>query len=315
VARDEEKPAFEDLVAPYRAELHAHCYRMLGSVHDADDALQDALLGAWRGFAGFEGRSSLRSWLYRVSTNACLQLIAQRPKRLLAADYRAADAPDAGLDDLVHEPVWLEPYPTDPSAKYESLECVELAFVAALQHLPPTQRAVLILREVLGFSAAEVAEQFSTTIAAVDSALQRARRALEQRVPPTSQQVTLRELGDAGQRELVQRFMSAWEQADVRSLLELLARDATFSMPPIPNWFQGREDVGRFFAERIFATAWRLRPMKANGQLAFACYQGPSFRLGAMNVITLEGRSIVALTGFLDPAVHARFGLPIALPG
>jgi RNA polymerase sigma-70 factor (ECF subfamily) len=313
--KDEDKPAFEDLVAPYRTELHAHCYRMLGSVHDADDALQDALLGAWRGFGGFEGRASLRSWLYRVTTNACLQLIAQRPKRLLAADYRAADAPDAPLEDLVHEPVWLEPYPTDPYAKYESLERVELAFVAALQHLPPTQRAVLILREVLGLSAAEVAEEFSTSPAAVESALQRARSALEQRVPPTSQQVTLRELGDTGQRELVQRFIFAWERADVTGLMELLAHDASFSMPPIPNWFQGREDIGRFFAERIFATAWRLRPLRANGQLAFACYQGPAFRLGALNVVTLSGRSIVALTGFLDPAVYARFGLPATLSG
>jgi hypothetical protein len=211
--------------------------------------------------------------------------------------------------------VWLEPYPTDPRGNFESLEGVELPFVAALQHLPPTHRAVFILREVLGFTAADVAEQFSTTPAAVARALQRARGAVDQRVPPTSQQVILRELGEAARRELAQRFVHAWEHWDTIELLELLGVDVTFSMSPIPNWFQGRENVGRFFAERVFANAWRLHPVNANGQLAFACYQGPEFRLSAMNVVTLSGRSIVSITGFLDPAVHARFGLPTTWPG
>jgi RNA polymerase sigma-70 factor (ECF subfamily) len=301
--------SFEELVAPFRAELHAHCYRMLGSVHDADDALQDALVGAWRGLKGFEGRGSLRSWLYRITTNACLQLIAQRPRRLLSADYGPA-ASGVDVDRFVEGPVWIEPYPDDPQASYEQREGVELAFVAALQHLPATQRAVLILREVLDMAAAEVAGVLDTTVASVNSTLQRARKSVEERVPSRSQQATLRDLGEEAQRELVASFMSAWERADVDAILAMLARDARFTMPPIPTWFDGPDHVRRFMSERMFATAWRLRPLRASGQLAFACYQGPDFKLGALNVITLRERRIVEMTGFLDPAVHARFGLP-----
>jgi RNA polymerase sigma-70 factor (ECF subfamily) len=299
--------AFEAMVAPYRAELHAHCYRMLGSVQDADDALQDTMLSAWRGFEGFEGRGTIRAWLYRIATNACLEHIAKRPKRLLAADYHPAYAPDSALEPPVLEQVWLEPYPNDPEVKYERLESIELAYVAALQHLPANQRAALLLRDVLGFAASEVAEQLKTTVVSVESALQRARKTIEQSVPPESQQATLRGLGDAGQREMVERFMGAWERRDVGALMALLTEDARFMMPPIPNWFDGRDNVGRFFADRIFATPWQLRPLRANGQLAFACYQGPDFRLGAINVITLRGRAIAELTGFLDPAVHEHF--------
>jgi RNA polymerase sigma-70 factor (TIGR02960 family) len=306
----EDRAAFDEMVAPHRAELHAHCYRMLGSVHDADDALQDALLGAWKGLAGFAGRSSLRTWLYKVATNACLQLLARRPRRLLATDHRPSPAAGTELEEPVMEPIWLEPYPDDPQASYEARESVELAFVAALQHLPATQRAALILRDVLGFAAAEVAELLETTVAAVNSAHQRARASLDERAPARSQQATLRELGDAGQRELVASYVQAWARADVDALLDLLARDVRFSMPPIPSWFDGRDHVGRFFAERVFATPWRLVPTRASGQLAFACYQGPEFRLGALNVITLRERSIVQMTGFLDPTVHARFRLP-----
>ncbi len=300
---------FDELVAPYRAELHAHCYRMLGSLSDADDALQDALLGAWRGSGGFEGRSSLRSWLYRIATNACLQLIAQRPKRLLAADYRDAAAPGSDVEPPAESVAWLEPYPDDPHATFERRESVELAFAAALQHIPATQRAALILCEVLGFAAAEVAELLQTTTASVTSALQRARASVAQRVPTVSQQATLRELGEAGQRELVTSFVDAWARADVAAILALLVDDARFTMPPIPTWFAGREAIGRFMAERMFATAWRLVPLRVSGQLAFACYQGPEFRLGALNVLTLRERKIVEMTAFLDPAVHARFGL------
>jgi len=299
---------FGALVAPYRAELHAHCYRMLGSVHDADDALQDALLGAWRGFAGFEGRSSLRSWLYRIATNACLQRIAKRPKRVLAVEHREAAA-GVEIEPPVESVAWLEPYPDDPEASYERRESVELAFVAALQHVPATQRAALILCEVLGFSAAEVAALLETTIASVNSALQRARASLAQRVPKPSQQATLRELGDDRQRVLVTSFVEAWARADVDAILALLVDDARFSMPPIPTWFAGRAAIGRFMSERMFATAWRLVPTRASGQLAFACYQGPEFRLGALNVLTLRGAKIAELTAFLDPAIHARLGL------
>jgi RNA polymerase sigma-70 factor (TIGR02960 family) len=283
---------------------------MLGSPTEADDALQEAMLGAWRGMAGFEGRSSLRSWLYTVATNACLRRIAERPKRLLAYEYGPSAAPDAAIEAIVDGEVWVEPYPDEPALRYEALESVELAFVAALQHLPATQRAVLVLREVLGFSAVEVAEQLELTSAAVESALQRARVTVAQRVPPKSQQATLRDLGESAQRELVRRFTLAWEQADIEGLVRLLAQDVKFTMPPLPNWFDGQANVARFFAERVFTTPWRLRPLRASGQLAFACYQGPDFRLGALNVLTLRGQFIAELTGFLDPAIHFKFRLP-----
>jgi RNA polymerase sigma-70 factor (TIGR02960 family) len=315
-ARGDDGAAFGRLVEPYRAELHAHCYRLLGSVQDAEDALQDALLGAWRGLAGFEGRSSLRAWLYRITTNACLRLARRRPRRLLSADLGPAFDQVDDLGEAVAEPVWLEPYPT-PEGRYELRESVELAFVAALQHLPATQRAVLILREVLGFSAAEVAGILDTSPASVNSALQRARKAVHQRVPHPSQQAELEALGADGRRELVDAFVAAFERADVAAILELLAADARFAMPPLPAWFSGREAIGRFLAERVFATPWRLLPVRANGQLAFACYQGEEgdprggrFRLGAINVLGLRAGRVAELTGFLDPALHRHFGLP-----
>ena len=283
-------------------------------MQDAEDALQDALLGAWRGLAGFEGRSSLRAWLYRITTNACLRLLRRRPRRLLSADYGPAFDQVDDLGEPVAEPVWLEPYPT-PEGRWELRESVELAFVAALQHLPATQRAVLILREVLGFSAAEVAGILDTSPAAVNSALQRARRAVDERVPHPSQQAELDALGPDGRRELVDAFVAAWERADVAALLELLADDARFTMPPLPAWFSGRAGIGRFLAGRMFATPWRLVPISANGQLAFACYQGHAqgagrFRLGAINVVGLRGGRVAELAGFIDPALHRHFGLP-----
>ena len=212
-ARGGDEDAFRRLVEPHRGELHAHCYRMLGSVHDAEDALQDALLRAWRGLARFEGRSSLRSWLYTIATNTCLDLIERRPKRVLPVDYGPAADPHDGPGEPLVESVWVEPYPDEklgvedgyaaPEARYEQRESVELAFIAALQHLPANQRAVLILREVLGFSAKEVADTLDTTTASVNSALQRARATVDERLPEQSQQATLRALGDDDLREVV----------------------------------------------------------------------------------------------------------------
>lgn len=324
-ARSGDAAAFDQLVAGYRDELTAHCYRMLGSPHDAEDALQESLLSAWRGLAGFEGRSSLRTWLYRISTNACLRLSAQRPRRLLSPYHGPPRRDTADLGAPVTGPVWLEPWPDDvpadapgPAASYLRREGVELAFVAALQHLPPSQRAVLILREVLAYSAGEVAQILDTTPVAVNSALQRARKAVEERVPPVPQQAELATLGADGQRELVDAFVAAWERADVDAIVALLADEVRFTMPPLPAWFDGRENVGRFLAERVFATAWRLVPMRANGQLAFACYQQDPddrrLRLGAINVLSVRAGQIAEIAGFLDPDVHRRFGLPVELP-
>jgi RNA polymerase sigma-70 factor (TIGR02960 family) len=327
-ARRGDGGAFERLVSPYRGELHVHCYRMLGSVQDAEDALQDALLGAWRGLPGFAGRSSLRSWLYRIATNACLKLGGRRSNRLLPLDVFPARETTHDLGDPMSEVSWLEPYPEtmlertasagDPGARYELRESVELAFVAALQHLPATQRAVLILREVLAFSATEVAEILDTTVPAVNSALQRARTRLEERVAGESQQATLRALGESRQRELAEAFVGAMERADVAAILDLLVEDARFTMPPLPAWFNGRDAIGRFMRERMFETPWRLISLSANGQLAFACYQGtpdgPPFRIGALTVLTLRGEKIAELTAFLDPAMYQLFGLAGELP-
>jgi RNA polymerase sigma-70 factor (TIGR02960 family) len=305
---------FERSVAAYRGELVAHGYRMLGSVHDAEDAVQEALLGAWRGYAGFEGRSSLRAWLYRITTNACLRLIARRPARVLTPDYCSPLVDTADLGEPVPGPIWLEPWPDDPAAAVVRRESVELAFVAALQHLPGTQRAVLILREVLEYSAAEVAEMLDTTVVSVNSALQRARKAVDERVPDVSQQAELDALGADGQRRLLDGLVAAWERADVPALLRLLTDDARFTMPPLPAWFDGRAAVGRFLRERMFQTRWRLLPIRANGQLAVACYQrtlpAGAFRLSAINVLQVRDGRIAQLTGFIDPGVLPLFGLP-----
>src|SRR3954449_962220 len=234
-ARGGDEDAYAQLLEPYRGELHAHCYRMLASVHDAEDALQDASLRAWRGLARFEGRSSLRSWLYTIATNTCLNLIAKRPKRVLPIDYGPATDPHEGLGMPLSETVWVEPYPDEtiglqdgfaaPEARYEQRESVELAFVAALQHLPATQRAVLILREVLGFSAAEVAETLETTVASVNSALQRARKTVDEKLPERSQQQTLRALGDEKLQEIVDAYMDAMVRGDVPRVVSMLAED------------------------------------------------------------------------------------------
>jgi RNA polymerase sigma-70 factor (ECF subfamily) len=320
-----DEDAFRRLVEPHRAELHAHCYRMLGSLHDAEDALQEALLRAWRGLCQFEGRSALRRWLYRITTNACLNALARRPKRVLPIDYGPpADEPGMPLSD----PVWLEPYPDEtlgledgyaaPDARYEQREAVELAFVAALQHLPPRQRAVLVLREVLGFSAKEVSESLGTTVASVNSALQRARKTVDERLPEKSQQATMRSLGDERVREIVQNFVHAFEQGDIDAIVGLLAEDATFEMPPSPTWYRGRDAV---------ADSWlmpggpppRLRymPTRANGQPALGTYVLEAERSRyvpiALDVLTLRGTRIADITAFRTPEIFSHFGLPAEL--
>jgi RNA polymerase sigma-70 factor (ECF subfamily) len=314
-ARGGDEDAYGRLVQQYRSELHAHCYRMLGSVHDAEDALQDALLRAWRGLARFEGRSSLRSWLYTIATNTCLNLIARRPKRVLPIDYGPAADPHDGPGEPVVESVWVEPYPDErlglegglaaPEARYELRESVELAFVAALQHLPPNQRAVLILREVLGFSAREVADSLETTVASVNSALQRARKTVDDRLPEQSQQATLRSLGDEGLREVVGCYVEAWERGDVEAVVGMLTEDATFAMPPLGTWFRGRDAINVFLAGWPLSGQWRWRPVqvRANGQVALAFYswdpEERSYLPFALNVLTLRGAQVSNVTAFI----------------
>ena len=329
-ARAGDHGAFERLLAPYGAELHAHCYRMLGSVHDAEDALQEALLRAWRGLSRFEGRSAVRSWLYRIATNACLRVIERRPQRVLPIDYGPPADPHGEPGEPMIESVWVEPYPDEslslqdrfatPEARYEQLESVELAFVAALQYLPARQRAVLILRDVLGFSAHEVAAMLRASPVSVDSALQRAHRSVDERLPDRSQQATLRALGDQRLTDLVAVYVDAWERGDVEAVAALLAEDALMAMPPLASWYQGRDAVARFLARRVLAGAnpWRLQPTRANGQLALAQYiwdpEKALFAPHGIAVLTLRGEQIAEITAFLEPEAVAPFGLVEGLP-
>lgn len=313
-ARRGDEAAYAQLVGLYERELEAHCYRMLGSVHDAEDALQEALLRAWRALPRFEGRSSLRSWLYRIATNTCLDVIGKRPKRVLPHDYGPATDPALGPGDPVAERVWIEPYPDErlpdeveagPDARYEQREAVELAFVAALQLLPATQRAVLILREVLGYSAKETAATLETSVASVNSALQRARATLAERAPEHSQQETLRQLGDERVTRIVEEYMRAWERNDVDAVVSMLAEDATFAMPPLASWFAPRERIAEFLAFSPLSGAWDWRPLRvrANGQEALAYYAWDP-ELGcympfALNVLTFAGERIADVTAFI----------------
>jgi RNA polymerase sigma-70 factor (ECF subfamily) len=325
VARRGDEAAFASLIAPYRLELHAHCYRMLGSVHDAEDALQEALLRAWRGLARFEGRSSLRSWLYRIATNACLRALERRPQRVLPVDYGPPADPHDELAAPLIESVWVEPYPDDedelaaPEARYERRESIELAFVAALQHLPGRQRAALILRDVLGFSAREVADTLDATPASVDSLLQRAHKSVEERLPAQSQQATLRTIGDERLSELVGGYVDAWERGDIDAVVAMLAEDARITMPPIPTWFRGRDAVAAFLTERVLAGEGprRLLPVRANGSPAFGQYSWDEERgrlvAHGITVLTFVGEQIQEMIAFLTPEAFARFGLPSEL--
>ena len=329
-ARQGDEDAYGRLVWPYRAELQAHCYRMLGSVTDAEDALQETLLRAWRGLRGFEARSSLRSWLYKIATNACLKAIERRPKRVLPIDYSPAADPHDGPAEPVTESVWLEPYPDrklgleggllGPDARYEQREGVELAFTAALQQLPARQRAVLILRDVLGYSARETAEALETTPVSVDSALQRAHKTIDERVPKQSQQATLRSLGDATLGDIVERFVAAWERNDVEAVVAMLTEDARMTMPPLPSWYSGREAAASFLRGWALSERkrWRLVPASANAQPAFGGYtrdeQTGIFMPHSVKVLTLRGAEIEEITAFLTPDAFRHFGLPEQIP-
>jgi RNA polymerase sigma-70 factor (ECF subfamily) len=321
-ARDGGERAFTRLVEPHRGELHAHCYRMLGSVQDAEDALQEALLRAWRGVGRFEGRSSLRSWLYTIATNTCLSAIERRPKRVLPIDYARATGPHVAPGEPIVEAVWLEPYPDEtlgledgfaaPEASYERRESVELAFIAALQHLPGVQRAVLILREVLGFSAKEVARTLDTSVAAVNSALQRARAAVADRVPEQSQQATLRALGDEQVKDIVARYVDAWERCDVEAFAAMLSEDATFTMPPLASWYHGREAIAQWAAAWPLSGTWRWRTITthASGQPAIGFYafhaESGRHRAFALNVLTLRGGEVSSVSAFIARSAEPR---------
>lgn len=309
---------FGALVAPFRRELHAHCYRMLGTLPDADDALQETLLRAWRGLEGFEGRSSMRTWLYRIATNVCLSMIGRHRSQALPIDLAAASSPATA--EWVTGGGWLDPYPTGategPEQAAERRETLELAFMAALQHLSPSQRAALVLREVLRFSSREVADMLGTTVAAVNSSLQRARRDVRARLPTSNQQSELRRLdGEVG--ALARAYVEAWELGDVGAVVGLLTAEATFQMPPFQVWFRGRDAIAEFLPLGPLRDRWKMLPTRANGQLAFACYAAGSatgeFAAHSIDVVEVRGRRISSITAFLRPDLITRFGHPLTL--
>jgi RNA polymerase sigma-70 factor, ECF subfamily len=326
----DEPNGFADLVELHRAELHAHCYRMLASVHDADDALQETLLRAWRGSAGLREASSARAWLYAIATNVCLTELQRRSRRALPHDYGPAAEPHTPPGQPVADSAWIEPYPdqaigltaggSTPESTIEQREGVELAFVAALQHLAANQRAVLILREVLGFSAQEAATILQTTVASVNSALQRARTAVRERVPERSQQVTLRSLGDRGLREVVDRYVDAWERCDVDAFTGLLAADATFAMPPLSTWYTPRDTIAMWARQSSMSGLWRWRAVRttANAQPALAFYVSQQadgeYLPFALCVLSLRDALVSDVTAFIvrsieatDPKAYERF--------
>ena len=322
--------AFGQLVDPYRRELQVYCYRFLGSVADAEDALQDTLLSAWQGLPGFEGRASVRTWLYRVASSRCLDALRSARRR------PPASPPPEEMKELVPpeptrlgELLWLEPYPDamlegladtapGPEARYEAMESISLAFVTALQLLPPRQRAVVILRDVLGFHAREAAAILDTSEESVTSALKRARAALERHQRSSPARESAPPPGSAAEQRLVDQLSAAFENADVDGIVALLTEDVWLTMPPLPLEYQGRELAARFLTATAFRPGWtaRLIPARANGQPAFGFYArdpqtGRFYTVGLM-VLTLSGAQISAMTRF-DPGILPRFGLPATL--
>jgi RNA polymerase sigma-70 factor (TIGR02960 family) len=307
-ARSGDADAFEQLVAPYRDELLAHCYRMLGSRHDAEDAVQESLVRAWRSVTRLDERGFVRAWLYKIATNRCLTAIERLARRELPFDVLPG-APDTEIS-------WLEPYPdTSPEARYLARESVELAFVATLQNLSAVQRAVLILREVLGFSAAEVADLLDTTTASVNSAMQRARKVID--TTGVSQQAVLRDLGPDGVEAIVTRWMDAWQAGDVDAIVAMLADDARFAMPPLPEWYRGPDAIRAFLTGGPLQSRWRFLPTSANGQIAFGTYfrddVTSAYLPGGLDVLTIGRGQVLEIVTFLS-ADLTDFGLPAMLP-
>jgi RNA polymerase sigma-70 factor (TIGR02960 family) len=320
-----DEAAFARLTAPYRHELQVHCYRILGSLQDAEDLLQETLLAAWRGLERFEGRSSLRTWLYTIATNRCINVLREGARRPQTAPGWAGDAPHPS--ESFAEIPWLEPYPDrlldgivdaapDPAARFEAKEAVALAFVSGLQHLAPRQRAVLVLRDVLGFHADEVAEMLAGSPASVNSALQRARATLERRLPPRHERLALPLSGP--ERDLVSRFADAFERDDIDGVIALLTEDALVSMPPEPEWHQGRPAIERFLRARHLARGprgWRFVPTGANRQPAFAYYiqTGETWVRSGLFVIGVRRDGIESITRFHDRGLLSRFDVPDTL--
>lgn len=317
--------AFEALVGPYRRELLVHCYRMLGSLHDAEDLVQETLLRAWENRATLTSPGSYRAWLYRIATNLCLNALTRVPRRSLPPGTHPQGDPTRPAPPRPREPIWLEPFPdelladphSDPQARALQRERITLAFLVALQRLTPAQRAILLLREVLEWPAVEVAEWLNLSVPAVNSALQRARRALHQLHEGSEAPL-------AGPRPhehtLLDRYVALWEQADIPGLVALLREDAWFTMPPIPAWFQGRAAIATLLSTRVFTPGrhWRLLPTRANGSPACGLYRREAeagiYQLFGLLVLVVVGEQIGSLVAFLDLSSLSSFALPLTLP-
>ncbi len=316
---------FARLADPFRPELLAHCYRMLGSVHEAEDQVQETMIRAWRSYGDFEGRASLRTWLYRIATNACLRALENGSRRPLPSGLGGpGEYPEAQLAPSRPEVPWLQPIPdalvsarsADPAEVVASRQSVRLALIAALQYLPARQRAVLILRDVLGWRAAEVADLLGTTTTAVNRLLQRARARLEQAAPDQDQ---MHEPADPADRVLLDRYATAFQNADVAAVVQLLHEDAVFEMPPEVTWFTGRELIGRFLQARVLTEPGRFQmiPVAANGQPALAAYlrdHDGVYRAHSICVLTIAASRVARVTSFNDPGLFTTFGLPRAAP-
>ena len=328
-ARPSSQAEFSQFAEPYRRELQVHCYRMLGSIQDAEDLVQETLLRAWQKLETFEGRASFRAWLYKIATNACLDALDRRPHRTLPPLRQAASDPQEPPVPPITEPIWLEPIPdelaagieTSPEARYDARESITLAFLAALQVLPPRQRAILILRDVLDMPAEQAAQVLDLTVSAANSALHRARVTLARHYHARGLESIKAVPTDSRMRELLDRYVHAWESADVDALISLLKEDVTFPMPPFPFWYQGKAAIRAFVLGVMFSGdargRWRVLPTRANAHPAMAFYQREPgtgvYRAFAVQVLTFDGELVADITTFGYPGLFRHFGLPLEL--
>jgi len=335
-AREGDANQFSELTESYRRELQVHCYRILGSLHEAEDMVQEALLKAWKRLDTYERRSSFRAWLYKIATNTCLDFLdQQRSRRFLPYTNLPSSDPHAGILPPTPEMKWLEPFPDEwlsdqsainPEARYSESESISISFLTALQVLPPRQRAVLILRDVLDFSANETAEVLEITVSSVNSALHRARTTLSERYHGRVPEGSTRSLSDERTQRLLDHFVQAWEKADVEGLVALLKEDAILAMPPSPSWYQGSEAIGIFVAATVFADEgmfggkatqrWQLIPTRANASPAFAIYErteGNEYQAFGIHVLDYEADRLTQIISFIDPSLPPLFGLPATI--
>jgi RNA polymerase sigma-70 factor (ECF subfamily) len=328
--------SFGELTEPYRRELQIHCYRILGSLHEAEDMVQETFIKAWNHIAAYEGRASFRSWLYKIATNTCLDFLdTKRSRRLLPFQVSPASDPHVTIVPPTPELTWLEPFPDEwladtaainPEARYSQSESISISFLTALQVLPARQRAVLILRDVLDFSASETAEVLELTVSSVNSALNRARKTLSERYHGQMPETARISLADEKSKQLLDHYIQAWQSADVNGLVSLLKQDAILAMPPSPSWYQGNRAIGEFLAATVLGEngmfpgkakeRWRFIPTRANATLALAMYQRDEkhrYQAFGLQVLAWEGSKIAQIMNFIDPLLPTSFGLPTML--